>query len=146
MTIKNEKITDYNGLPANQRPEGYYYEAHYPIMVKELSSQIQQDALITFSVAKDGVNVDNYSNNPNYAKIKVNVKHNLEAGDYIRVTNISDKSYSLGIVETVLSNTEFLINYPKIYSFQTFKENMIFYSSDLCGTDFKQVIDFQIRR
>ena len=72
-------------------------------MVKELSSQIQQDALITFSVAKDGVNVDNYSNNPNYAKIKVNVKHNLEAGDYIRVTNISDKSYSLGIVETVLS-------------------------------------------
>lgn len=124
FTIKNEKITDYNGLPANQRPEGYYYEAHYPIMVKELSSQIQQDALITFTVAKDGVNPDNYSNNSGYAKIKVNVKHNLEAGDYIRVTNSSDKSYSLGIVETVLSNTEFLINYPKIYSFQTFKENV----------------------
>ena len=30
--------------------------------------------------------------------------------------------------------------------FQTFKENMIFYSSDLCGTDFKQVKDFEIRR
>lgn len=30
--------------------------------------------------------------------------------------------------------------------FGTFKENKIFYSSDLCGTDFKQVIDFQIRR
>lgn len=30
--------------------------------------------------------------------------------------------------------------------FMTFKENKIFYSSDLCGTDFKQVIDFQIRR
>ena len=30
--------------------------------------------------------------------------------------------------------------------FNTFKENKIFYSSDLCGTDFKQVIDFQIRR
>ena len=28
----------------------------------------------------------------------------------------------------------------------TFKENMIFYSSDLCGTDFKQVIDFVIRK
>lgn len=28
----------------------------------------------------------------------------------------------------------------------TFKENKIFYASDLCGTDFKQVIDFQIRR
>lgn len=30
--------------------------------------------------------------------------------------------------------------------FMTFKENKIFYSSDLCGTDFKQVIDFSIRR
>lgn len=29
---------------------------------------------------------------------------------------------------------------------QTFKENKIFYSSDLCGTDFKQVIDFEIRK
>lgn len=28
----------------------------------------------------------------------------------------------------------------------TFKENQIFYSSDLCGTDFKQVIDFSIRK
>jgi metal-dependent hydrolase (beta-lactamase superfamily II) len=30
--------------------------------------------------------------------------------------------------------------------FMNFKENKIFYSSDLCGTDFKQVIDFTIRR
>ena len=30
--------------------------------------------------------------------------------------------------------------------FLTFKENRIFYSSDMCGSDFKQVIDFQIRR
>ena len=30
--------------------------------------------------------------------------------------------------------------------FQTFKEDKIFFSSDLCGTDFKQVIDFNIRR
>ena len=30
--------------------------------------------------------------------------------------------------------------------FMTFKENKIFYSSDMCGTDFKQVIDFMIRR
>jgi len=30
--------------------------------------------------------------------------------------------------------------------FSTFKENKIFYSSDMCGTDFKQVIDFSIRR
>lgn len=30
--------------------------------------------------------------------------------------------------------------------FMTFKENKIFYASDMCGTDFKQVIDFSIRR
>ena len=30
--------------------------------------------------------------------------------------------------------------------FQEFKENKIFYSDDLCGTDFKQVIDFVIRK
>lgn len=29
---------------------------------------------------------------------------------------------------------------------RTFKENKIFYSSDLCGTDFKQAIDFEIRK
>lgn len=29
---------------------------------------------------------------------------------------------------------------------QSFKENNIFYSTDLCGTDFKQVIDFTIRK
>lgn len=29
---------------------------------------------------------------------------------------------------------------------QTFKQSNIFYASDLCGTDFKQVIDFEIRK
>lgn len=29
---------------------------------------------------------------------------------------------------------------------KTFKEHRIFYASDLCGTDFKQVIDFEIRK
>lgn len=30
--------------------------------------------------------------------------------------------------------------------FKTFRENCIFYSNDLCGTDFKQVIDFIIKK
>lgn len=29
---------------------------------------------------------------------------------------------------------------------KTFKENIIFYATDLCGTDFKQVIDFEIKK
>lgn len=40
-----------------------------------------------------------------------------------------------------------LIKNPKIVNiFKTFKENNIFYASDLCGTDFKQAIDFEIRK
>ena len=39
------------------------------------------------------------------------------------------------------------INNDKIISIlQTFRENKIFYATDLCGTDFKQVIDFEIRK
>lgn len=39
------------------------------------------------------------------------------------------------------------INNDKLRNlFMTFKENKIFYSDDLCGTDFKQVIDFLIRK
>ena len=29
---------------------------------------------------------------------------------------------------------------------KTFKENKIFYASNLCGTEFKQAIDFEIRK
>ena len=36
---------------------------------------------------------------------------------------------------------------PKLNEiFKTFRESNIFYASDLCGTDFKQVIDFSIRK
>jgi hypothetical protein len=39
------------------------------------------------------------------------------------------------------------IKNPKLQNLlNTFTEEKIFYSSDLCGTDFKQVIDFLIRR
>ena len=30
--------------------------------------------------------------------------------------------------------------------FNTFREDKIFFASDICGTDFKSVIDFSIRR
>ena len=30
--------------------------------------------------------------------------------------------------------------------YNTFRENMIFYSDDLCGTDFKTAIDFEIKK
>lgn len=40
-----------------------------------------------------------------------------------------------------------LINNPKLKQLlQTFKESNIFYATDMCGTDFKQAIDFEIRK
>ena len=39
------------------------------------------------------------------------------------------------------------IKNPKICELlKTFKENRIFYASNLCGTEFKQAIDFEIRK
>ena len=56
--------------------------------------------------------------------------------DIIKVTNYWQRDiYNVSIKNDKIRN---LLN--------TFKENKIFYSTDLCGTDFKQVIDFQIRR
>lgn len=124
FTVTENEIKEYNGLRINQRPEGYFYEAHYPVMVKELSSQIQQDALITFSVPEDGIGKDYFFNNAGYAEVRTNIKHNLSAGDNIRVTNKSDGTYALASVVNVLSPIKFTINYPKEYSFETFKANV----------------------
>lgn len=56
--------------------------------------------------------------------------------DEIRI----EKNWQTNIYDISLNN----IKIQKILS--TFKEDKIFYSSDLCGTDFKQAIDFSIRR
>ena len=56
------------------------------------------------------------------------------------VVNIS-KYWQRDIYNTTIRNTRI-----KKKKKNTFRENNIFYSSDLCGTDFKQVIDFAIRK
>lgn len=52
----------------------------------------------------------------------------------------TSKYYQTNIYDTTIDNDK-LKNI-----FRKFKEDKIFYSSDLCGTDFKQVINFTIRR
>lgn len=52
----------------------------------------------------------------------------------------TDRNYQRNIYDITIKN-EKLKNI-----FSTFREGNIFYASDLCGTDFKQVIDFSIRR
>ena len=70
---------------------------------------------------------------PKYTDFK---KRTIIFSDVVKV----EKYYQRDIYNISINNE----NLKKF--FQQFKENMIFYSSDLCGTDFKQVIDFQIRR
>ena len=52
----------------------------------------------------------------------------------------SSKRYQRNIYDLSFKNDKL----NKILS--TFREGKIFYSSDLCGTDFKQAIDFNIRK
>ena len=66
---------------------------------------------------------------------KINNK-TLVISDTIKVSKYWQRDiYSISLKNEKLQN---LLN--------TFKENNIFYSDDLCGTDFKQVIDFSIRK
>lgn len=51
-----------------------------------------------------------------------------------------DRHYQRNIYNVDINNTTL----KRLLS--TFRENNIFYASDLCGTDFKQVIDFEILR
>lgn len=60
----------------------------------------------------------------------------IVVSDEIKVSqNWQRNIYNLSIKNEKLQNL-----------FDTFTEDKIFFSSDLCGTDFKQVIDFSIRR
>ena len=70
---------------------------------------------------------------PKYTNFKAKT---IVFSDVVKVTRYYQRDiYNISIKNDKLKNC-----------FQNFKENLIFYSSDLCGTDFKQVIDFQIRR
>ena len=70
---------------------------------------------------------------PYYKEFKNNL---IVFSDIIKISKFWQRDiYNISIKNDKLRNL-----------FMTFKENKIFYSSDLCGTDFKQVIDFSIRR
>lgn len=70
---------------------------------------------------------------PYYKDFKENI---IVFSDVIKVSKYWQRDiYNISIKNDKLRNL-----------FMTFKENKIFYASDMCGTDFKQVIDFMIRR
>ena len=70
---------------------------------------------------------------PKYDKIR---KNTLVFSDIIKLDDFWQRNiYDLSFKNKNLSNL-----------FDTFREGNIFFSDDLCGTDFKQVIDFTIRK
>ena len=71
-----------------------------------------------------------------YPKTKDFKENEIIFSDEIKTTMYYQRDiYNISIKNDKLKNL-----------FSNFKENKIFYSSDLCGTDFKQVIDFIIRK
>lgn len=71
---------------------------------------------------------------------------------YPKYTEIKDKTLVFSDVVKMnrfwqrdIYNNTFSQNYHNFFT-RTFRECNIFYSSDLCGTDFKQVIDFAIKK
>ena len=52
-----------------------------------------------------------------------------------------DKYWQRNIYDLKINNDKL-----RLFMYNTFRENQIFYATDLCGTDFKQVIDFEIKR
>ena len=70
---------------------------------------------------------------PFYKEFKNNI---IVFSDVIKVSKYWQRDiYNISIKNERLRNL-----------FISFKENKIFYANDMTGTDFKQVIDFQIRR
>ena len=70
---------------------------------------------------------------PFYKEFKENI---IVFSDVIKVSKYWQRDiYNISIKNEKLRNL-----------FMTFKENKIFYANDMTGTDFKQVIDFQVRR
>lgn len=80
----------------------------------------------------DGVNicwfVYPYNKEFDYDIIVISDEVRIDSNWYTNIYNISSRNIKL---QNILN---------------TFTEDRIFYSSDLCGTDFKQVINFSIRR
>lgn len=84
------------------------------------------------------IDKENYSNrcwfiSPYTKDIKDNI---LVFSDIVKIS----KWWQRNIYDPNINND----NIKKLL--QTFRENMIFYASDLCGTDFKQAIDFEIKK
>ena len=70
---------------------------------------------------------------PKYSEFE---KHTIIFSDEIR----ADRYYQTNIYDVTINN----LKLKKLL--QTFREDKIFFSSDLCGTDFKQCKDFEIRK
>lgn len=120
FSVTEYSVSGYDGCKMNQRPEGYYYQPHYKILVKELSSTINQEALETISVSevvKDGETWE--------ATIVCNRKHGLKQYDMVNVINTKDDSMVTTSINRVNNAKTFVISVPNIYSYDVFRDGIL---------------------
>lgn len=121
FNVSENTITEYNGIQVNLRPEGYYYKAHYPIMIKE-KTEVQQASDLTLS--RITVTTDTYSNNPNYCLITTAVRNKFTQGQQLAVRDNVTGEEVFGTVETVVNPVRFTFSYPKKYTFGELKSGL----------------------
>ena len=120
FTVSEYNIEQYDGCKVNQRPEGYYYRAHYPILLKELSNKINQDSLETIMPSEVIDDEKNFE-----ARIVCNRKHNLKTYNMIQVIDTSNDTFKITSVNRIINEKTFVMSIPNIYSFDKFKNSLL---------------------
>lgn len=106
---------------------------YYKIMYRMIFQYQNFKFIAEYLQDKENPNIKCWFIYPKYTEVK---NKTLVIGDQIR----TDKYYQRNLYDMTIKN-------PNLKNLMlTFRENNIFYATDLCGTDFKQVIDFSIRR
>lgn len=103
---ENVVVDSYNGLNTTERPEGYFYKAHYPIMIKELGN-INQSSHLAISVLKSKCVV---INEHVYVQITTKLKSSLSTNDIVYFFDqINDKWYKTRVCY-VINSTNFAVS------------------------------------
>ena len=103
----------------NVAPEGYYYKAHYKVLLKEFEDSVNQGGHIRMSIVE-------WKKNGNVYYCKTSVPYYFSIGDYVYFYDKSDKQKYIGKIESVLGLVEanITITLPKsIENYYVYRHN-----------------------
>lgn len=93
----------------NLRPEGYYYKPHYPIPLKELSTQVYQDSVLKIIPSK----TESYGND--LMLITTSQKHHFIEGENVNIvtldSNKNDLESYICNIYSVINDIKFVLNF-----------------------------------